>query len=154
MRYWNPFIEEALDRISRDGITELVVLPLYPQYSFATTAGSLNRMNEILGENGRSKPGIKLIKQWHDDPTYIAALTRTVSDELAKFPIQDPAHSYSSAHSVRSAISRAPLPGADKRLSGWCDGKTGKPSTTYLFSEQFGLSGRYQPMTLRRLATA
>jgi ferrochelatase len=102
MRYWNPFIEEALDQISRDGITQLVVLPLYPQYSLATTAGSLNRMNEILGENGRSKPGIKLINNWHDDPSYISALARTVSDELEQFPIQDPSltHIVFSAHSV------------------------------------------------------
>src|SRR6185295_4790785 len=90
MRYWNPFIEEALDEIHRDGIAKLVVLPLYPQYSLATTAGSLNRMNEILGENGRSKPEITIINNWHDDPTYIGALARTVSDELTKFPDQDP----------------------------------------------------------------
>ena len=102
MRYWNPFIEEALDQIALDGITELVVLPLYPQYSLATTAGSLNRMNEILGDNGRSKPAVKVINNWHDDPTYIAALARTVSEELAQFPNQDPSltHIVFSAHSV------------------------------------------------------
>ena len=102
MRYWNPFIDEALDRIHSDGITQLVVLPLYPQYSLATTAGSLNRMNEILGENGRSKPGIKVINNWHDDPAYIGALARTVSDELRQFSIQDPSltHILFSAHSV------------------------------------------------------
>src|SRR5687767_2652527 len=33
MRYWNPFTEEALEHIARDGITQLVVLPLYPQFS-------------------------------------------------------------------------------------------------------------------------
>src|SRR5205085_7359744 len=37
MRYWKPFTEEALEQIARDGITHLVVLPLYPQFSVLTT---------------------------------------------------------------------------------------------------------------------
>jgi ferrochelatase len=125
MRYWNPFIEEALDEISRDGITQLVVLPLYPQYSLATTAGSLNRMNEILAENGRSIPGIKLIKQWHDDPTYIAALTRTVSDELAQFPIQDPSltHIVLALTAYRSTtLRRATLRSRQRDWPDWSSG--------------------------------
>ena len=102
MRYWDPYIEEALGQIARDGITELVVLPLYPQYSISTTGSSLNRMNAILGDNGKRVPRIEVVRNWHDEPRYIAALARTVSEELAQFPDQDPSstHIVLSAHSV------------------------------------------------------
>src|SRR5215212_1188801 len=47
MRYWKPYIEEALDEIRRDQITHLVVLPLYPQFSVSTTGSSLNEMTDL-----------------------------------------------------------------------------------------------------------
>ena len=47
MRYWHPFTETALEQIKNDGITRLIVLPLYPQFSISTTGSSLNRINEI-----------------------------------------------------------------------------------------------------------
>jgi ferrochelatase len=102
MRYWKPYIEEALVQIERDRITRLVVLPLYPQYSISTTGSSLNKMKSIMGDNGRVEPRIEVIKNWHDDPSYISALARTVSEELALFPNQDPSstHIVFSAHSV------------------------------------------------------
>ena len=41
MRYWKPFTEEAVDQIKADGVTKLVVLPLYPQFSISTSGSSL-----------------------------------------------------------------------------------------------------------------
>ncbi|HXG63665.1 MAG TPA: ferrochelatase [Blastocatellia bacterium] len=102
MRYWKPFIEDALAQIRRDRITHLVVLPLYPQFSISTTGSSRNRLNELLQENGRQSMRVTEICSWQDDPGYIAALARTVSEELARFPDQDPSrtHIVFSAHSV------------------------------------------------------
>jgi ferrochelatase len=102
MRYWKPFIEDALAQIRRDQITHLVVLPLYPQFSISTTGSSRNRLNELLQENGRQSMRIAEIRSWQDDPGYIAALARTVSEELGRFPDQDPSrtHIVFSAHSV------------------------------------------------------
>src|SRR5215470_19981346 len=40
MRYWRPYAEEAIDQIIRDGVDELVLLPLYPQFSVSTTGSS------------------------------------------------------------------------------------------------------------------
>src|SRR5689334_20279379 len=37
MRYWHPSTDEALDAIERDGIKKVILLPLYPQFSKATT---------------------------------------------------------------------------------------------------------------------
>src|ERR1700681_2119827 len=41
MRYWNPLTAEAVAEVNASGPAELVLLPLYPQYSFATTSSSL-----------------------------------------------------------------------------------------------------------------
>ena len=42
MRYWHPFTLEAIERIRQAGCDELILLPLYPQYS-STTTGSSSR---------------------------------------------------------------------------------------------------------------
>jgi protoporphyrin/coproporphyrin ferrochelatase len=102
MRYWNPFTEEALDQIRRDGVTHVVVLPLYPQFSVSTTGSSLNEMTALIRKNGQYAPRTSIICNWQDDPDYIDALAATVREELSRFPDQDPAraHIVFSAHSV------------------------------------------------------
>ncbi|MEW6209012.1 MAG: ferrochelatase [Acidobacteriota bacterium] len=100
MRYWNPFIEEALDEMRRDQINHLVVLPLYPQFSISTTGSSLNRMKEILDSNDHPFERISIIESWQEDARYIASLASTVREELEKFPDPANAHIVFSAHSV------------------------------------------------------
>src|SRR5215510_3590292 len=102
MRYWNPFIEEALDQIRRDQVTHLVVLPLYPQFSISTTGSSLNCMNAVIKTNPHDALRLSVIEGWHDDPSYIAALTAAIKEELIKFTDQEPSrvHIVFSAHSV------------------------------------------------------
>lgn len=102
MRYWHPFLEDALDEIRRDQITDLVVLPLYPQFSISTTGSSLNRMNALISADGDAARRVSVIEKWHDDPSYLEALTASVREELLRFPVQDPLriHIVFSAHSV------------------------------------------------------
>ena len=102
MRYWNPFIEQALDQIRRDQVDHLVILPLYPQFSVSTTGSSLNRMQAIAAETGNSLPQISVVCSWEADPNYIAAMAAAAREELALFPDQDPSqtHILFSAHSV------------------------------------------------------
>ncbi|MGA9769699.1 MAG: ferrochelatase [Blastocatellia bacterium] len=102
MRYWNPFIEEALEEIRRDQITHLVVLPLYPQFSVSSTGSSLNRMNALAGKSGHNFPRTSVICRWEDDENYITALAAGISETLTRFPDQDPAraHIVFSAHSI------------------------------------------------------
>ncbi|MEK6322647.1 MAG: ferrochelatase [Acidobacteriota bacterium] len=102
MRYWHPFLEDAIEEIRRDQITHLVVLPLYPQFSISTTGSSLNRMNALLSANGDAALRVSVIERWHDDPNYLDSLTGLISEELNSFPDQDPSriHLVFSAHSV------------------------------------------------------
>lgn len=48
MRYWHPYTEEALEQIKRDGVTRLVILPLYPQFSISTSGSSLRLLEKIF----------------------------------------------------------------------------------------------------------
>ncbi len=102
MRYWHPFTEEAFTEIKRDGISRLIVLPLYPQFSISTTGSSLNRMNEITHSNGLADLPTSVICTWQNDGDYIKALAGMVKEELAKFSNQavQGTHIIFSAHSV------------------------------------------------------
>jgi ferrochelatase len=66
MRYGKPSIQEGLKKLADCG--ELVVVPLYPQFSRSTTES----IRDVL------PPGTKMIEQFHDHPAYIAALAASV----------------------------------------------------------------------------
>jgi ferrochelatase len=103
MRYWHPFTREAVEQMLRDGITELVVLPLYPQFSISTTGSSLKEFIALA----RARGGLRHIRRhyitrWHTHHLYISALAEQIREELARFPDPDPrrVHLLFSAHSV------------------------------------------------------
>jgi protoporphyrin/coproporphyrin ferrochelatase len=103
MRYWHPFTERAIDEIVRDGIDELIVLPLYPQFSISTTGSSCKDFVTQLDRRG----GLRSIRRhyitrWHTYEPYLAALAGAISAEIEKFPDPDPrsVHLLFSAHSV------------------------------------------------------
>ncbi len=102
MRYWHPFTEAALEQIERDAITQLIILPLYPQFSISTTGSSLNRMNEILSKYRLQALNQSVICSWQDDANYLDALAAMVEEELAKFSNPNPQDTtiIFSAHSV------------------------------------------------------
>jgi protoporphyrin/coproporphyrin ferrochelatase len=85
MRYWQPFTDEALDAIERDGIKKVILLPLYPQFSKATTVSSVKEW-----EARRAKRNIdiehSLIEHYFDHPTYIDAFVDRVKQGLERFP--------------------------------------------------------------------
>ena len=103
MRYWRPFTEEAVAQIARDGITELIVLPLYPQFSISTSGSSLKEFISLLDRRG----GLRHIRRhyitrWYSNSQYIDALAEQISEEVNNFPDPDPrrVHLLFSAHSV------------------------------------------------------
>ena len=51
MRYWHPFTTEAIAQLQAAGCDELVLLPLYPQYSSTTTGSSLNEWNRLFRDD-------------------------------------------------------------------------------------------------------
>jgi protoporphyrin/coproporphyrin ferrochelatase len=101
MRYWKPFTEEAIEAIKRDGITRLVVLPLYPQFSVSTSGSSLRLLERLLRDDP-ALAGVRhvVIPSWYERPGYVRAMADLIIEELGKF--QDPAEAevFFSAHGV------------------------------------------------------
>jgi len=79
MRYGTPAIGRELDALKAAGATRILVLPLYPQYCAATTA-SVNDAIYQWAQKVRALPELRFVNRYHDDPAYIAALAKRVSD--------------------------------------------------------------------------
>src|SRR5713101_7051263 len=70
MRYWHPDTREAINGLESALYDELVLLPLYPHYSFATTGSSLKEWNRVYRPGSRTLP-VTIIQQFYDHPLYI-----------------------------------------------------------------------------------
>jgi protoporphyrin/coproporphyrin ferrochelatase len=79
MRYGEPSIPEALTRLKSEGHGRVLLLPLYPQYAASTTASALDQVTEFLRKT-RNVPEIRLVKEFHDHPAYLDALTGLVRE--------------------------------------------------------------------------
>ncbi|WP_137165675.1 ferrochelatase [Salinimonas lutimaris] len=77
MRYGNPSIESAIDKLIDQGARKLVVLPLYPQYCASTTASTFDALSADFTRR-RWIPELRFITQYHDNPAYIDALANKV----------------------------------------------------------------------------
>jgi protoporphyrin/coproporphyrin ferrochelatase len=77
MRYGQPSIAAEMDALRADGATRVLVLPLYPQYSAATSASVFDAV-AAWGQRARWVPELRFVQQYHDDPGYIAALAAQV----------------------------------------------------------------------------
>ncbi len=101
MRYWHPFTEEAIAQIKRDKIEELVVLPLYPQFSISTT-GSSFRLLDRIWQSDRELQKIKytVVPSWYDNSGYLQAMADLIEKTLDQVKDPSTAHIFFSAHGV------------------------------------------------------
>ncbi|HTZ31923.1 MAG TPA: ferrochelatase, partial [Methylomirabilota bacterium] len=100
MRYWNPLTESAVSNLKSAGrLDELVLLPLYPHYSFATTLSSLKEWRRVYGEPSDSLPE-RTIEDFYDHPLYIEALVQNIGKCLRQFPDSSRIHLVFSAHGI------------------------------------------------------
>jgi ferrochelatase len=82
MRYGSPGIAQELDALKAAGATRVLVLPMYPQYCGATT-GSVSDAVCGWATKVRALPELRFVNRYHDDPGYIAALARRVTEHWA-----------------------------------------------------------------------
>ena len=84
MRYWHPTIAAALDGFVNAGVSRVVAVPLYPQYSLATTGSSFRALERARAQSpARNRLTVSAIDAYADDPRYLDALADTVRDALA-----------------------------------------------------------------------
>jgi protoporphyrin/coproporphyrin ferrochelatase len=101
MRYWYPFTEEAIARIKRDGVDQLVILPLYPQFSISTSGSSFRLLQELWQEDtALQSMDYTVISSWYDSPGYLQAMAQLIAQELDQLTNPDEVHIFFSAHGV------------------------------------------------------
>jgi ferrochelatase len=87
MRYGNPSIRSRLDALTAQGCDRLLVVPLYPQYSAATSATVCDEVFSIFARM-RAQPTLRVSPPYYDDPDYIDALAVSIDAHLASLPFK------------------------------------------------------------------
>ncbi|HEV2177647.1 MAG TPA: ferrochelatase [Terriglobia bacterium] len=104
MRYWRPLTEEAIRRAQ--GCRELILLPLYPQYSTTTTRSSLNEWQRQYAKLNGARAPVRIIHHFYDHPLYIEAVVERINEGLQGF----------GDHAATSVVNgRMPAPTPDPR---------------------------------------
>lgn len=101
MRYSPPLIKDVLKRIIEDRIKTLIVIPLFPHYSKATTGSAFKELKKDLDElGGVSELRITYIESWYDNPLYLNVLSETIKEGIQKSEVPEKVQVVFSAHSL------------------------------------------------------
>jgi ferrochelatase len=102
MRYWKPDTEDAVAELAAARPGRVVLLPLYPQYSFATTRSSAEHFRTVWDRRGLHHVPVVSIDQWHTHPGYLDAMVERIDATRAAMPNGDgsPVHLVYSAHGL------------------------------------------------------
>jgi ferrochelatase len=87
MRYANPSIAATLEKLVARGCDRILVMPLYPQYSAATTATVADEVFRYLMVL-RNQPALRIMPAYYDDPYYIEVLASSLKAELTALPFK------------------------------------------------------------------
>jgi ferrochelatase len=85
MRYAGPSIRSRLEVLTKRGCDRILVMPLYPQYSAATTATVGDEVCKFLLAQ-RRQPAVRMLPAYYDDPYYIEVLASSLQAELKALP--------------------------------------------------------------------
>ena len=87
MRYGNPSMASRIEALTAQGCDRLLIVPLYPQYSAATSATVCDEAFRVLA-GMRAQPTLRVTPPYYDDPDYIEALAVSINAHLATLPFQ------------------------------------------------------------------
>src|ERR1700689_1455824 len=82
MRYWHPFSREAIEQIRAAQCDEVVLLPMYPQYSSTTTGSSLNEWRRLFADD----VPVHCVEPFYQNAMYLDAVIEKVNEALLRFP--------------------------------------------------------------------
>ncbi|MEZ0232004.1 MAG: ferrochelatase [Methylophilaceae bacterium] len=77
MRYGNPSVESAIEKLKAKNCNKILVFPLYPQYAASSSASAMDAVWHTL-HHTRNVPAIRVIRDYHTHPAYIEALAQSV----------------------------------------------------------------------------
>ncbi len=104
MRYWHPLTAEAVEELRKAlPLDDIVLLPLYPHFSYATTLSSLKEWRRVYGPpDGLAKE--HTVGQFYDHALYIQAVVQRIGSVLRQFPESWRIHLVFSAHSLPMSL--------------------------------------------------
>jgi len=100
MRYWHPFTSEAIAQIEQAECEEVVLLPMYPQYSSTTTGSSLNEWWRQF----RADIPVHCVEHFYRNTTYLDAVVEKINDAIWGFSSPDSPELIFSAHGVPMSV--------------------------------------------------
>src|SRR5271170_4284493 len=104
MRYWRPTTQDAVEALRAAGrLDELVLLPLYPHYSYATTLSSTKEFRRVYGPPKADVPE-RTVESFYDHPLYIQALVQRIGSMLRQFADSSRIHLVFSAHGLPMSL--------------------------------------------------
>ena len=95
MRYQSPSIEEKLKKLISQNLDEIIILPLFPQYSTATTGSVFDEVSRVLKKQSVT-PSIKFINQFYEQESFIDSW----EDKLKSFNVDEYDHILFSYHGL------------------------------------------------------
>ncbi len=109
MRYWHPLSSEALDTLRNSGpLDEVVLLPLYPHYSYATTLSSMKEWKRVTSaakwNAANGAPPERVIESFYNHPLYIRGLVENIGRVLRQFSGSSRIHLVFSAHGLPMSL--------------------------------------------------
>jgi ferrochelatase len=96
-RYWNPLTSTTIQSLVRDGIRDVILLPLYPQYSSVNAGSSFNewdRQEKLLGANFNERR----VREYYRHPKYIRSINARIDEALSTFEKPENVYLQFSAH--------------------------------------------------------
>jgi len=87
MRYGNPSLKDRIEALVAHGCSRLLVVPLYPQYSAATSATVCDQAFRVLREL-RAQPTLRVTPPYFRDPAYIDALANSIHSHLGSLSFE------------------------------------------------------------------
>lgn len=147
MTYGNPSISDQLVRLREEGIRDLLVVPLFPQYSAATTAAVFDKLASSLKRTS-GLGDIRFVDDYFESSEYIHALTKTLEDHARHL---DGAKVVFSFHGIPKSQERAgdPYPQKCHRTAEYLAHNLGLADDQWLitFQSRFGPAPWLQPYT-------
>jgi ferrochelatase len=136
MRYWRPFTDDVVEQIEKDGVKRVVLLPLYPRFSKATTGSSFKEWERQIAERAHLS-GIETerVEHYYDFEPYLDAVIERINQCFERFSedVRDEVHILFSAHGTPMKLVREgdPYSGhicetvtAVKKRGGWVNEHT------------------------------
>jgi ferrochelatase len=150
MRYWHPMTARVVADLKRGDYACVVLLPLYPQYSVTTTGSSYNEFRRECRRQHYA-PRLALVRQWYDQPDFLAAIAEAIALEARKLPEPEPERIelLFSAHGLPQKIVDAGDPYEQQIRATYeaVRARLGWPHTTLCYQSRVGPLKWLQPYT-------